>query len=201
MYERASRILSCAHSFATPSTARIQTPRGKQPLKPSLSSSPHFARRALTPIWRGPQWPIDWPYSSRSQQRPHTWKGVQRVRSEKIPEYLERFRRKIPGDSAHFQHRDYQQAHVFHILLSTHAGQGKITPRVQVHTLLAGDHQPHLPQLHRDQVHLWSATQTDSKNPVTTRSKSKKAARAMAASLAEELARRGVTGENLDRES
>ena len=44
------------------------------------------------------------------------------------------------------------------------------------------------------------ATQTDSKNPVTTRSKSKKAARAMAATLAEELARIGVTGENLDRE-
>ena len=46
-----------------------------------------------------------------------------------------------------------------------------------------------------------STTQSDSKNPVVTRSRSKKAARAMAASLAEELARRGVTGENLDRET
>ena len=46
-----------------------------------------------------------------------------------------------------------------------------------------------------------TTTSSDSKNPVVTRSRSKKAARAMAASLAEELARRGVTGENLDRET
>ena len=37
--------------------------------------------------------------------------------------------------------------------------------------------------------------------PMTTRSKSKKGARAMAASVAEELVRRGITGEGLDREA
>ena len=37
--------------------------------------------------------------------------------------------------------------------------------------------------------------------PMTTRSKNKKGARAMAASLAEEMTRRGVTGENLDHEA
>ena len=49
-----------------------------------------------------------------------------------------------------------------------------------------------------------SANQQNPQNKarsMTTRSKSKKGARAMAASVVEELVRRGVTGENLDREA
>ena len=46
-----------------------------------------------------------------------------------------------------------------------------------------------------------SATPQNKAKPMTTRSKSRKGARAMAASVAEELVRRGVTGENLDRQA
>ena len=45
------------------------------------------------------------------------------------------------------------------------------------------------------------ATPQNKAKPMTTRSKSRKGARAMAASVAEELARRGITGENLNREA
>ena len=45
------------------------------------------------------------------------------------------------------------------------------------------------------------ATPHNKAKPMTTRSKSRKGARAMAASVAEELVRRGVTGENLDHEA
>ena len=45
------------------------------------------------------------------------------------------------------------------------------------------------------------ATSQNKAKPMTARSKSRKGARAMAASVAEELVRRGVTGENLDREA